>query len=76
MALSRSVTISIPSLRNFDFNAIRFYDRAHRVYDAAIFTRCYNQHALLPHIRDLSKFYLSTRGLNLLTFPGIFKNSK
>ena len=26
MALSRSVTISIPSLSNLDFNAIRFYD--------------------------------------------------
>ena len=33
MALSRLVTLSISSLRNFDIEANKFYDRAHRLYD-------------------------------------------
>ena len=48
MALSRLVTLSISSLRNLDIEANKFYDRAHRLYDAAILTRCYTQHALRP----------------------------
>ena len=46
MAFSRLVTLSISSLRNLDIQANKFYDRAHRLYDAALFTRCYTQHAL------------------------------
>ena len=46
MALSRLVTLSIYSIRNLDIEANKFYDRAHRLYDAALFTRCYIQHAL------------------------------
>ena len=41
-ALSRIVTLSISSLHNLDIEANKFYDRAHRLYDAAILTRCYN----------------------------------
>ena len=50
MALSRLVTLSISSLRNFDIEANKFYDRAHRLYDAAILTLCYTQHALWPYM--------------------------
>ena len=39
MALSRLVTLSISSPRNLDIEANKFYDRAHRLYDAAILTR-------------------------------------
>ena len=46
MALSRLVTLSISSLRNLDIEANKFYDRAHRLYDAATLIRCYTQHAL------------------------------
>ena len=35
MALSRLVTLSISSLHNLDIEANTFYDRAHRLYDAA-----------------------------------------
>ena len=80
MALSRLVTLSISSLRNLDIEANKFYDRTHRLYDAAILTRCYTQHALQPyidfkinHISILSKFNLSRRGLNLLTYPVYLK---
>ena len=64
MALSRLVTLSISSLRNLDIEANKFYDRAHRLYDAALLTRCYTQHALRPyidskinHIRHFIKIY-------------------
>ena len=50
MALLRLVTLSISSLRNLDIEANKFYDRAHRLYDAEILTRCYTQHALRPYI--------------------------
>ena len=46
IALSRLVTLSISPLRNLDIGANNFDDRAHRLYDAAILTRCYTQHAL------------------------------
>ena len=46
MALSHLVTISISSLRNLDIEANKFYDRGHRLYDAAVLTRCYTQHAI------------------------------
>ena len=80
MALSRLVTLSISSLCNLDIEANKFYDRAHRLYDAAILTRSYTQHALRPYIDTkliilgiLSKFNLSTRGLNSLTYPVYLK---
>ena len=83
MALSRLVTLSISSLRDLDIEADKFYDRAHRLYDAAILTRCYTQHALRPyidfeinHIRHFfSKFNLSKRGYNSLTYPVCLKTN-
>ena len=49
MALSRLVTLSISSLHDLDIEANKFYDRAHQLYDAALLTQCYTQHALRPH---------------------------
>ena len=40
MALSRLVTLSIFSLRNLDIEANKFYNRANRLYGAALLTRC------------------------------------
>ena len=50
MNRSRLVTLSISSLRNLGIEANKFYDRAHRLYDAALLTRCYTKHALPPYI--------------------------
>ena len=50
MALSCFVTFSISQLRNVDIEANKFYDRAHRHYDATLLTMCYTQHALHPYI--------------------------
>ena len=50
MTLSRLDTHSTAGHRNLDANANRVYDRAHRLYDAAILTWYCTQHALHPYI--------------------------
>ena len=72
MALSRLVTLSISSLRNLDIEANKFYDRAHRLYDAEILTRCDTQHAFRPyidyeinHIRHFIKIQFVNKGIEL-----------
>ena len=81
MALLRLVTLSISSLRNLNIEANKFYDRAHRLYDAAIFTRCYTQHALLPyivseinHIRHFIKIQFVNKGIEFINFASILKD--
>ena len=81
MALSRLVTLSISSLRNLDIEANRFYDRDHRLYDVAIFNRCYTQHALRPyidseinHIRHFIKIQFVNKGIEFINLPSIFKD--
>ena len=81
MALSRLVTLSISSLRNLDIEANEFYDRAHRLYDAAILTRCYTQRTLRPyidseinHIRHFIKIQFVNKGIEFINLPGIFKD--
>ena len=79
MALSRLVTLLISSLRYLDIEANNFYDRAHRLYDAAILTWCYTQHALRPvidseinHIRHFIKNQFVNKGIEFINLPSIF----
>ena len=81
MALSRLVAFSISSLRHLDNEANKFYDRAHRLYDAAILTRCYSQHALRPyidskinHIRHFIKIQFVNKEIEFINLPSIFKD--
>ena len=81
MALSRLVALSISSLRNLDIEANKFYDRAHRLYDAANLTWCYSQHALRPyidseinHIRHFIKIQFVNKGIEFINLPSIFKD--
>ena len=80
MALSPEVTLSISSLRNLDIEANKFNDRAHRLYDAAILTRCYTQHALLPYIdseinhRHFIKIQFVNKRIEFINLPSIFKD--
>ena len=81
MTLSRLETLSISSLRNLDIEANEFYDRAHPLYDAALLTRCYTQHALRPyidseinHIRHFIKIQFVNKGIEFINLPGIFKD--
>ena len=48
--LSFLSSLSISVLRILDTEANKFYDRNHQLYDAALLTRCYTQHALRPFI--------------------------
>ena len=48
--LSFLSSLPIPVLCILDKKANRFYDRNHQMYDAALLTRCYTQHALHPLI--------------------------
>ena len=56
-------------------------DRAHRLYDAAILTRCYTQHALRPyidseinHIRHFIKIQFVNKGIEFINLPSVFKD--
>ena len=46
--LSFLSSLPISVLRILDTEANKFYDRNHHLYDAALLTRCYTQHALCP----------------------------
>ena len=48
--LSNLASLSISSLCKLDDKANKFYDRKHDLYEAALLTRCYPQHALRPYI--------------------------
>ena len=79
MVLSRLVTLSISSLRNFEAN--KLYDRAHRLYDATLLTKCYTKHALPPyidsemnHIRYFIKIQFVNKGIEFINLPSIFKD--
>ena len=81
MALSRLVTLSVSSLLNLDIEANKFYDRNHQLYDAALLTRCYTQHALRPyidskinHIRHFIKIQFVNKGIEFMNLPSIFKD--
>ena len=59
--LSYLSSLPISILRSLDTEANKFYDRTNRLYDAALLTSCYTQHALRPVIDSqflLSKFLL------------------
>ena len=75
------ITLSISSLRNLDIEANKFYDRAQRLYDAALFTRCYTQHALssyidseINHIRQFLKIQILNNGIKFINLPSILKD--
>ena len=72
--------LSISSLRNLDIEANKLYDRAHRLYDAAILTQCYTQQALMPyidseinHIRHFIKIQFVNKGIEFINLPSIIK---
>ena len=65
-------SLPISVLRSLDTEANKFYDRSNRLYDVALLTRCYTQHALRPvidskinHERHLSKFLSLIKGWTL-----------
>ena len=59
----------------------KFYDRSNRLYDAALLTRCYTQHALRPvidskinHVRHFIKIPFINKGMDLIDLPSTFRD--
>ena len=73
--LSKLSSPSIFSLRKVDDEANNSYDRKHDLYEAALLTRCYNQHALRPyidseinHIGHVIKIPFINKGIEFIDF--------
>ena len=71
----------LSSLPILDTEANTFYDRNHQLYDAALLTRCYTQHALRPfidsetdHKRHFIKIPFINKGIEFIDLPSIFKD--
>ena len=80
--LSKLASLSISSLRKLDDEANKSYDRKHDLYDAAILTRCYTQHALRPyidseinHIRHFIKIPFINKGIEIIYLPSVFRDN-
>ena len=74
-------SLPISVLRSLDTEANKFYDRTNRLYDAALLTRCYTQHALRPvidskinHIRHFIKIPFINKGMDFIDLPSIFRD--
>ena len=79
--LSFLSSLPISVLRILDTEANKFYDRNHQLYDAALLTRCYTQHALRPfidseinHKRHFIKIPFINKGIEFINLPSIFKD--
>ena len=71
-------SLPIPVLCILDIEANRFYDRNHQMYEAALLTRCYTQHALRPfidaeinHRRYFIKIHFINKGMGFIDLPSI-----
>ena len=72
----------IPVLCILDIEADRFYDRNHQMYEAALLTRCYTQHALRPfidaeinHQKHFIKIPFINKGMDFIDLPSIFQDT-
>ena len=71
--LSYLSSLPISVLRSLDTEANKFYDRSNRLYDAALLTTCYTQHALRPvidskinHVRHYIKIPFINKGMEFI----------
>ena len=81
--LSYISTLPISVFRSLDTEANKFYDRTDRLYDAALLTRCYTQHALRPvidsiinHIRHFIKIPFINNNYNKPIRGAVFNFNK
>ena len=80
MLFLSSLPISV--LRNFELEANKLYDRANKLYKAALLTRCYVQHFLSPYIdsevnhkRHFIKIPFINKGIKFIYLHSIFKDN-
>ena len=74
-------SLPISVLRVLDTEANKIYDRNHQLYDAALLTRCYTQHALRQfidsetnHKQHFIKIPFITKAIEFIDLPRIFKD--
>ena len=70
-------SLPISVLRNLELEVDKFYDRANKLYKAALLTRCYVQHFLSPYIESDVHFIeipFINKGIELIDLHSIFKN--
>ena len=79
--LSFLSSLPISVLCILDTEANKFYDRNHQLYDAALLTRCYTQHALRPFIDSETnhkwhfiKIPFINKEIEFIDLPSIFKD--
>ena len=79
--LSFLSSLPIPVLCILDVEANKFYDRNHQMYEAALLTRCYTQHALRPfidaeinHQKHFIKIPFINKVIDLIDLPSIFQD--
>ena len=72
-------SLPISALRSLDNEANKFYDRSNRLYDAALFTMSYTQHALRPvidskinHLRHVIEIPFINKGMDFIDLPSIY----
>ena len=77
---SSSLPISV--LRNLELEANKLYDRADKLYKAALLTRCYVQHFLSPYIdsevnhkRHFIEIPFIYKGIEFIDLHSIFKDN-
>ena len=75
-------SLLISFLRNLELEADKLYDRANKLYKAALLTRCYVQHFLSPYIdsevnhkRHFIKIPFINRSIKLINLQSIFKDN-
>ena len=79
--LSFLSSLPIPVLCILIIEANWFYDRNHKLYEAALLTRCYTQHSLHPfidseinHQRHFIKIPFINKGIDFIDLPTIFQD--
>ena len=68
--LNSKLLLLVTVLHKLEDEANKFYDRKHDLYEAALLTRCYTEHALPPyidseinHIRHFIKIPFINKGI-------------
>ena len=79
--LSFLISLPMSVLRSLDTEANKFYYSTHQLYNAALLTRRYTQHALRPYIdseinhkRHFIKNPFINKGMEFISLPSIFKD--
>ena len=75
-------SLPISVLRSLEFEADKLYDRANKLYKAALLARCYVQHFLSPYIhfevnhkQHFIKIPFINKGIEFIDLHSIYKDN-